>query len=123
MQFLLTSGISGEKSNRATNMVYTNMLFALAFDRWIFDIIPGVWSLVGCGLILGGAIWVAMVKNEGEEEKDRPPERGSDEEMGMLAQNSRDVHEREALVGDDEDEGEATLASGTSIELEDGRRI
>jgi len=35
MQFMMTAGMAHEKSNRATNMVYTQMLFALCFDRWV----------------------------------------------------------------------------------------
>ncbi len=62
MQFMMTAGMAHEKSNRATNMVYTNMLFALLFDRWVFGNVPGLWSLLGSGLILGSAIYVAVQK-------------------------------------------------------------
>ena len=61
-QFLLTAGLQYEKSSRATNMVYTQMLFALAFDKLIFDTTPGVLSFVGSSLILGSAIYVALRK-------------------------------------------------------------
>ncbi|EME38586.1 hypothetical protein DOTSEDRAFT_140447 [Dothistroma septosporum NZE10] len=60
MQFLLAAGLSYEKSSRATNMTYTQMLFALAFDKWIFDHTPGVLSIIGSCLILGSAIVVAL---------------------------------------------------------------
>jgi drug/metabolite transporter (DMT)-like permease len=66
MQFMLTSGIGGEKSNRATAMVYTQMLFAAGFDKWIFGHEMGALSLVGCGLIVGSALWVALTKKEPE---------------------------------------------------------
>lgn len=62
MQFMMTAGMAHEKSNRATNMVYTNMLFALLLDRVVFGTSPGVWSLAGCGCILGSAVWVAVNK-------------------------------------------------------------
>lgn len=73
MQFLLTKGLAtggrGE-GGRATYMLYTNILFALAFDRLVFGLTPGWWSLGGSGLILGSAIFIAMQKaeetNEGE---------------------------------------------------------
>ncbi|KAK7757512.1 hypothetical protein SLS62_000527 [Diatrype stigma] len=64
-QFLLTAGLSGESSNRATAMLYTNMLFAAGFDRWIFGHRMGWMSLAGCGFILGSAMWVALMKKEG----------------------------------------------------------
>lgn len=66
MQFMLTSGIGGEKSNRATAMVYTHMLFAAAFDRWIFGHQMGIYSVVGCGLIIGSALWVVLSKKQPE---------------------------------------------------------
>lgn len=62
MQFLLSAGLQLEKSSRATNMVYTQMLFALIFDRLVFGTDPSVLSLVGSSLILGSAIYVAMQK-------------------------------------------------------------
>ena len=49
---------------RATNMVYTQMLFALAFDKLIWGITPGAASLAGSGLILGSAIWVAVARDK-----------------------------------------------------------
>ncbi|KAK0634924.1 hypothetical protein B0T17DRAFT_483134 [Bombardia bombarda] len=64
MQFMLTSGLGGEKSNRATAMLYTHMLFAAGFDRWVFGHRMGAVSLVGCGLILGSAMWAALSKME-----------------------------------------------------------
>lgn len=64
MQFLLTSGLAGERSNRATAMVYTQMLFAAGFDKWIFGHEMGVVSLIGCGFIIGSALWVALTKKE-----------------------------------------------------------
>ncbi|KAK3320777.1 hypothetical protein B0T19DRAFT_430451 [Cercophora scortea] len=70
MQFMLTSGLGGEKSNRATAMIYTHMLFAAGFDRWVFGHHMGVVSLVGCGLIIGSALWAALSKKEPE--KARP---------------------------------------------------
>ncbi|KAH6851233.1 hypothetical protein B0I37DRAFT_429789 [Chaetomium sp. MPI-CAGE-AT-0009] len=66
MQFMLTAGIGWEKSNRATAMVYTHMLFAAGFDKWVFGHEMGVVSLLGCGLIVGSALWAALGKKKGE---------------------------------------------------------
>lgn len=44
---------------KATSMLYTQMLFALISDKVIFGVTPDLWSWVGSGLILSGAIWVA----------------------------------------------------------------
>jgi drug/metabolite transporter (DMT)-like permease len=120
MQFMLTAGMSHEKSNRATNMVYTQMLFALLFDRWIFGTVPGAWSLIGSAMILGSAIYVAVQKgSEVTSSAGGMPSRGNgalgDEEMAML--DDVDIHEStvdtnreveavvqdlESVVGDDE---------------------
>ncbi|KAI1453802.1 hypothetical protein F4805DRAFT_356979 [Annulohypoxylon moriforme] len=64
MQMLMTSGLAVEKSNRATAMMYTHMLFAAGFDRWVFGHTMGWVSLTGCGLIVGSALWVALTKKE-----------------------------------------------------------
>lgn len=64
MQFLLTSGLGGEKSNRATAMVYTHMLFAVGFDKWVFGHEMGIMSLIGCSLIVGSALWAVLSKIE-----------------------------------------------------------
>jgi drug/metabolite transporter (DMT)-like permease len=92
MQFLLTKGISaGSRGNgaRATNMIYTNMLFALCLDRWVFGVVPGWWSLAGSGLILGSAVFVAVKKQRvegGRSGVDRSVGAGTtEEEMGMLS--------------------------------------
>lgn len=70
MQFMLTAGLAGEKSNRATAMVYTQMLFAAGFDKWVFGHEMGALSLIGCGFIVGSALWVALTKKE--QDKARP---------------------------------------------------
>ena len=81
MQFLMTAGLTYEKSSRATNMVYTNMLFALAFDKIVFDTTPGALSILGSSLILGSALYVALQKDLAK--RSRKSERaGADEENG-----------------------------------------
>ena len=50
--------------NRATSMVYTQMLFALAGDKLVFGVTPGTMSWIGSGLILAGAIWVASARDK-----------------------------------------------------------
>jgi drug/metabolite transporter (DMT)-like permease len=51
-------------STRATSMVYTQMLFALAGDRIVFGETPSIWSWIGSGFILTGAIWVAFRRDD-----------------------------------------------------------
>ncbi|KAF2431928.1 hypothetical protein EJ08DRAFT_586544 [Tothia fuscella] len=85
MQYLLAAGLQYEKSSRATNMVYTQMFFALGFDKVIFGTTPGFLSIIGSSLILVSAIYVAIQKersNEGAE--NIVAVRGEDEERGGL---------------------------------------
>jgi hypothetical protein len=62
MQYLLTTGLGSDKSNRANAMVYTHMLFAVSFDRWVFGHQMDLMSGAGCTLILGSAIGVVLMK-------------------------------------------------------------
>ncbi|KAK8147038.1 hypothetical protein G3M48_002242 [Beauveria asiatica] len=62
MQFLLTTGLSKDKSNKANSMIYTHMLFAASFDWWVFGHRMGFVSFLGCALILGSAIGVVLLK-------------------------------------------------------------
>lgn len=93
MQYLLTRGLADEGKGggaRATNMIYTNMLFALGLDRVVFGVVPGWWSLCGSGLILGSAVFVAVGKQgdgdgDGDEERVVGVEVSEEgEEMGIL---------------------------------------
>jgi drug/metabolite transporter (DMT)-like permease len=103
MQYLLTKGLAaGGRGNgiRATNMIYTNMLFALGLDKVVFGQSPGWWSLVGSGLILGSAIFVAVKKQQVEV-------RRADEETGAGVGGVLQEEEMAMLDGDASDgEGE-----------------
>ena len=59
-------------------MVYTHIIFALVFDRVFWGSIRPLASLLGGGMILGSAIWVALVKTSEQQQ-----ERGKDEEEGI----------------------------------------
>ena len=43
-------------------MVYTQMIFALAFDKLVFGSTPDSWSIVGSSLVLGSALYIAVHK-------------------------------------------------------------
>lgn len=102
MQFLLTAGLQHEKGSRATNMVYTQMLFALAFDKIVWNTTPGAWGIAGSSLILGSALYVALHnnnKNKNKKDGQGRGDGGGDEEA--------------ALVGDEADDVESDLHNGT----------
>ena len=97
MQFLLTAGLQYEKSSRATNMVYTQMLFALAFDKLVWDTTPGLLSIVGSSLILGSALYTAVLKNKDETKERRSRGGRGDEEVALM--NGEEGEINDALVG------------------------
>ncbi|KAJ4403574.1 hypothetical protein N0V91_006447 [Didymella pomorum] len=97
MQFLLAAGLQYEKSSRATNMVYVQMLFALSFDKLIWGTTPGALSIIGSSLILGSAIYVAM-------HKEAPKQAGVERERG------------------DQEEGRGLMAVELDMDQDDARR-
>lgn len=64
MQYLLTSGLSRDKSNKANAMIYTHMIFAAIYDRYVFHNIMDLASFLGCALILGSAICVIFLRKQ-----------------------------------------------------------
>jgi drug/metabolite transporter (DMT)-like permease len=83
MQFLITEGLSNDKGgSRATNMVYTQLLFALAFDYIFLGIIPDLSSVVGNILILGSVLYLALYV--GDSKVDRSVETRGGEEAGVV---------------------------------------
>ncbi|KAI0192628.1 hypothetical protein EV127DRAFT_336571 [Xylaria flabelliformis] len=68
-QVLITKGLAIERSNRATAMTYTQMLFAAGFDRFVWGTTMGWVSATGCAMIIAGAVWVAAGKSGAVNEK------------------------------------------------------
>ncbi|KAI0392443.1 hypothetical protein F5Y17DRAFT_436373 [Xylariaceae sp. FL0594] len=62
MQVLMTQGLAAERSNRATAMTYTNILFAAGFDRLVWGTSLDWVSATGCAMIIAGALWAAIGK-------------------------------------------------------------
>lgn len=95
-QLFLTAGLGGEtKTNKAPAMVYTGMLWTAGFDRWVFGERMYWSSVVGCTLIVGGAIWMVMQpRPEASSQASRDPEVGvaaatSDEEAAPMIELSQ----------------------------------
>lgn len=63
-QYLTTAGLALDTSNRANSMVYTHMLFAASFDRWVFGHHMGLMSFAGCALILASALGVVLMRKK-----------------------------------------------------------
>ena len=81
------------------------MLFALAMDKLVFRHTPEMLSILGSGLILGSAIYVAIRKDGTKvATKDEPERSAADEESGLMQGidaedgDSEDVPMREIRV-------------------------
>ncbi|KAI0518353.1 hypothetical protein F5B22DRAFT_600902 [Xylaria bambusicola] len=59
-----TMGISADGSNKSMTMLYTSMVFAAGFDYFVWGITIGWVSLAGCAMIIAGAAWVLLSKDE-----------------------------------------------------------
>lgn len=75
-------------------MVYTQMLFAIAFDKIMWNTTPSILSLIGSSLILGSALYVAIQNNQPK--------------AGMKVAEGREDEETGLLTGEREGNGERT---------------
>ncbi|ODM21744.1 hypothetical protein SI65_02588 [Aspergillus cristatus] len=86
LQFLLTAGLAyvppgqaAGSGNRATSMLYTQMLFALFYDKVIWGNTLSAMSWAGSGLILVSAIYVAMAREPHDDANAQPEVQHADE--------------------------------------------
>lgn len=89
LQVLTTKGLAAERSNRATAMIYTQVLFAAGFDRLVWGTTMSWMSATGCMLIIAGAIWVATAK-KGTMKRKGDEEGPAVENAPMLGEESED---------------------------------
>ena len=106
MQILFTAGLQQEKNSRATNMVYTQMLFAVLFDKVVWNSTLSVWSIVGSSIILTSAIYIA-IHNSSRASMVKSVDSQADEEERLLwSDDSSSVDgaqvEREDMRNEDE---------------------
>ncbi|ORY81874.1 integral membrane protein DUF6 [Protomyces lactucae-debilis] len=59
-QFLLTMGLQREKAGRGSSALYLQLLFAVVWEKVIFDTTPDIWSGIGILLILASTLYVAL---------------------------------------------------------------
>ncbi|KAH6891163.1 hypothetical protein B0T10DRAFT_484584 [Thelonectria olida] len=106
MQYLLTTGLGSDKSNRANAMVYTHMLFAASFDRWVFGHQMDLMSGAGCTLILGSAIGVVLMKKTPAA---KPPSTDDVERLGNVLGESEGSPMLLSSLGDSGHQGDANV--------------
>ncbi|KAI7912042.1 hypothetical protein M9X92_010235 [Pyricularia oryzae] len=99
LQFLLTEGLQREKAGRATNLIYTQIVFALVTERIIWGTVPSSLSLVGGLLIIVAGVWTTLQKQSTTSDSANAANAGSstaepDEETGLLGPSSRNSEQR-----------------------------
>lgn len=107
MQFLLSAGLQHEKSSRATLMTYTQMLFALIFDKLVFGNNPALTSVFGSLLIVSSAMYIALqkesLKQRAEAEKIKQEGMGaSGARMEMTESAGANARDRSRSIRDEE---------------------
>jgi len=96
LQFLMTLGLVKDKSSRATNMMYSSVVFGLLADFAIWGVVPTWLSWAGGAIVTAATVWGSMQKGDTGVQK---AEVGRDEEYAMVPGD-------EMLVSDDEDNEE-----------------
>jgi drug/metabolite transporter (DMT)-like permease len=94
LQYLMTKGLQLDKTSRATNMMYAQIVFAVGLDWAVWGVLPGAWSYAGGAVVITSTIWAAMQKVP--EESVKLGKTGGDVEYGLL-------EDRESLELDDLD--------------------
>ncbi|KAF8510136.1 hypothetical protein BU17DRAFT_55662 [Hysterangium stoloniferum] len=59
-QVLLTMGLQRETASRGTLALYTQIVFATALERFIFNVTPSYLSIFGAFIIMGSAVYIAV---------------------------------------------------------------
>lgn len=90
MQFCLTAAIQTVKVGRAAAATYTQILWAVMWERLIWRKVPDLLSLLGGGLIVGSAITVSLIKHWQSDDDDDVKEQSNPSEVGgdVLSQDA-----------------------------------
>ncbi|KAF5319494.1 hypothetical protein D9619_008739 [Psilocybe cf. subviscida] len=100
-QFLLAMGLQRETAGRGSMAVYTQVIFATILEKIFFHATPSALSIIGTLLIIGSALYVALIK-ESQSTPDTKPinmQRREAEsaalEEGLLSSRDDDQDERD----------------------------
>ena len=111
LQFSMTKGLQLDRTNKATNMMYTQIVFALLLDWGIWNILPGIWSIVGGLIVLASTLWVAVQKVE--EQTATTKTKDGDVEYGLVV--GEDVTEMMSIRSDSSEASEDAISERHSV--------
>ncbi|KAK6510071.1 hypothetical protein TWF481_004784 [Arthrobotrys musiformis] len=125
MQFLLTAAIQRERAGLVTHMVYAQMIFALIWDKVLWNRLPAWTSWIGSFLILGSGFWVALQKNRKrkitkvtkKEARSKRHVHSGDEERGLVAAKGSDDEDSEDDGSELDDDEARVLDVGREIQM------
>ena len=69
-QLLFTLGIHRERAGRGSLIAYTQLIYALLWDIFLYHHIPSVWSFLGMFIIIGSTLYVLRLRNEKQSNND-----------------------------------------------------
>ncbi|RVD81276.1 uncharacterized protein DFL_009145 [Arthrobotrys flagrans] len=125
MQFLLTAAIQRERAGLVTHMVYAQMIFALIWDKVLWNRLPAWTSWIGSFLILGSGFWVAFQKNRKKkitrvtkkEARSKRHVHSGDEERGLVAAKGSDDEDSDDDGSELDDDEARVLDVGREIQM------
>ncbi|RKF53949.1 putative membrane protein [Erysiphe neolycopersici] len=88
VQFLLTKGLQLDPSNKATSMLYTQVLYAILFDWLIWKVLPDKWGIIGGTIVIGSTLWSALSKPNIHSLKEPNASTAVDEESPLLGDSN-----------------------------------
>ncbi|KAF3217863.1 hypothetical protein TWF106_007826 [Orbilia oligospora] len=118
------TAIMRERAGLVTHMVYAQMIFALIWDKVLWNRLPAWTSWLGSLLILGSGFWVAFQKNRKKkslkvtkkEARSKRHVHSGDEERGLVAAKGSDDEDSDDGSELDEDEARV-LDVGREIQM------
>ncbi|RKF77805.1 putative membrane protein [Golovinomyces cichoracearum] len=84
LQFLLTKGLQLDSSSKATSMMYSQVIYAILFDWFIWGVLPNRWDIIGGVIVLGSTLWSVLSKPNIHQQKELDSREIVDEENPLL---------------------------------------
>lgn len=84
LQFLLTKGLQLDSSSKATSMMYSQVIYAILFDWFMWGVLPDRWDIIGGIIVLGSTLWSVFSKPNIHQQKELDSSETVDEENPLL---------------------------------------